>query len=487
MNVAGAAPSSKSLARLALPAILAVALALRLAFALVIPQPENAVGDSVEYDLLARHVLAGQGLTYGEPWLPSARRTPFYPVALAATYWLFGLGDYKPLLVLQALADVVVVGLVGWLAGQAWQARRVGLLAAAGWALYLAGAQLTGRLLADSLFTSLLVAGVSLLVAAVREIGRRPRPGRPLLLAGLSGLLLGLASLARPTALPLALLLLGVLFLLSWGRRWRADGRPAEQPIRPPSAPESASTSRGLLRSNRGLLNLFRDPPVNKLWAVAGLLLAGWALMLLPWIVRNYAAFGQFVPGSTLLGFNFYQTHYRLDQPDYTRLPGVPATSRALYAELRAAGREPTALNEVQLYDEAMRLGWQMVRRYPLRALHLVGLRVGQLWLNLGFGGQPSPATLVFALSNIVLLALAALAELWAWRARFWRRLDLPALLVHGAALSILLYFTASHAAIIAAGRYAIPATPFLIVLAAGAAAPLLDRQRFSSLSGAKP
>lgn len=443
--------------------IAGLALLIRLLFVLVVPQPENQVGDSVEFDLLARNLLAGHGLSYEEPWLPSARRMPLYPLLLAGAYWLFGLGHYRPLLLLQAVADASVAVLVAWLAWQAWADRRSALLGGLAWAFYLPAAQLAGRLLADSLFTTLLVAGVSTSVVTGGCLVAGRRCWLPALLAGV---LLGLALLARPTALPVPLLLVVLLAVVKVADR-------------------------------------------RRLVAAIAVLLAGFVLVLAPWVGRNYRAFHQFMPGSTLVGFNFYQTHFRLDRPDYTDLPGVRATNVALKAALRAEGIEPTALNEVELYDEAMRLGLEQVQRHPERFLRLVALRVIQLWFNLGFTTHPSRATLLFAAANAALLLLALLAEVRRLRRQpvikgrtragdmvgrasgrrqqqspvdlrpngqgsprdCWQRWPGSWAFVQAAAILILLYFTAGHAVIIAAGRYIIPAMPFLIVLAAGVAA----------------
>lgn len=442
--------------------VLLLAMLLRLGIVLFFAPAENAVGDSLEFSMLAQHVLEGHGLSYGEPWLPSARRTPLYPLVLAATYRLFGLGNTQPALLLQVLADVAVVALVGWLAWRAWGDRRVGLIAALGWALYLPGAQLAGRLLADSLFTFLLLAGTTLFVMAG---DRLVRGRRGLLWALFSGALLGMSALARPTSLPLTGLL-GLLLLL-WYYLRHSQTTHGGVPSPPPR-------HRGRSMGRREPVPAGEVPPASRVWLLVAVALAGSVLVLLPWFVRNYNAFGRLVTGSTLLGYNLYQTHFRLDQPDYWLLPGVPATNEALKAALRSDGIEPTALNEVELYDEAMARGLVMVRRYPARFLSLVGLRSIQFWFNLGFTSRPSLATLAFAAANAMLILLAVYAEVWCLRRCRLQGsaslIDLVPFLVHSSAIAILLYFTISHGLVIAAGRYAVPAVPFLLVLASGTA-----------------
>ncbi len=416
---------------LMLGVILLLALAIRLMLIFIFPQADNHIGDSVEFDLLARNLLAGHGLSYKEPWLPSARRTPLYPWLLAQTYRLFGLGNYTPLLVLQALADVLLAAMLAWLGWWAWRTRWLGLLAAALWAFYLPSAQLAARLLADSLFAFLQMAGFFFFVLMLRHLQNRLRA---LTYAGLAGLSLGLATLARPTSLYMPLLLLPSL-LLWWYVRQRKGAKHRAGPKR--------------------LLVSFM------------LFIMVMGVVVAPWFVRNYRAFGQVVMGSTLVGFNFFQTHYRLDQPDYWRLPGVSPSLKAIH---QLADDKGLNLNEAELFQLGMRYGLEKVKAYPGRFMALSALRTLQLWFNLGFTWQPSMATWFFALTNFGLLLLALWAEIqaWRWRARLFIEDSLP-LIIHVVIGFVLLYYTLSHAVVIAAGRYIIPAIPFLIILSAGA------------------
>lgn len=432
---------------LALLVIVLATLAFRLAFITIAPQADNNIGDSVEFDLLARNLMAGHGLSYKAPWRPSARKTPVYPWLLAQTYRFFGQGVYTPLLILQAFADALLAIVLAWLALLAWRDRRMGLVAAGLWAIYLPAAQLAGRLLADSLFTFLQLAGFALFVAAVHHLADKKRV---ILYGLLAGLLFGLASLTRPTSMYLPLLL-AIVLAGWWGWRKKAGDKPAFS--------------------------------ASRLWLAALSMLLALAIVLAPWFVRNYRAFNQVVMGSTLVGFNFFQTHYRLDQPDYWQLPGVSASLTAIRREALAQGLDPDQINEAQLFGLGMKRGLAMVRAYPGRFLTLVGLRTLQLWFNLGFTPHPSMSTMLFAAVNLGLLLLAAWAEWGAWRRRSALfSPNAPATwVIHSSVILILLYYTASHAAVIAAGRYIIPAIPFLIILAAGAAPHFLQRMSKSA------
>ncbi len=417
---------------LTLGVILLLALVIRLALIFIFPQAENQIGDSQEFDLLARNMLAGHGLSYKPPWLPSARKTPLYPWLLAQTYWLFGMGHFMPLLVLQAVADTLLAGMLAWLGWWAWRDRRLGLLAAGLWAVYVPAAQLAARLLADSLFTFLQISGIFFFILMTRHL---QKPMRAWAYAALGGLLLGLATLARPTSLYFPILL-GLALAGWWG--W-ANHQKA------PAFPRPSHLAGPFLT-----------------------LMVLMSLVIAPWFVRNYRAFGQVVMGSTLVGFHFFQTHYRLDQPDYWRLPGVKASLQAIH---QLADEQGLNLNEAELFQLGMRYGLEKVKAYPTRFLLLSGLRTLQLWFNLGFTWYPSKSTLAFAAINLALLLMAGWAELRAWRRRW--QLFPPGgghpLVIHLTAMLILAYYTFSHAVVIAAGRYIIPAIPLLIILAVGA------------------
>src|SRR5258705_13415485 len=112
--------------RYALPGILFLALALRLAF-FAVERPwdepvENGLvlaGDARGYHMMARTLLASGEFTYepGDP--PDALRTPGYPGFIAAIYALFGPHPWIVLL-FQTLLDVAACALLYRLASAAF-------------------------------------------------------------------------------------------------------------------------------------------------------------------------------------------------------------------------------------------------------------------------------------------------------------------------------------------------------------------------------
>src|SRR5271169_6298649 len=90
--------------------LLVLAVLLRIAI-LVIPgnsvrTPWSGGGDMDAYVLLARNLVSGYGYTYAH--LPSAFRTPGYPLFLAATLELFGAHFVVAARALQMLAGFAV-------------------------------------------------------------------------------------------------------------------------------------------------------------------------------------------------------------------------------------------------------------------------------------------------------------------------------------------------------------------------------------------
>jgi len=224
----------------------AVALLVRLLYLVVGPgfatQPYS---DSVDYHRLAAHLAGGKGFTLGteDALYPTTFRPPLLPFLLAPLYALFG-PRYLVALLFQIVLSALTVPLAARLAHETLGAR------AARWtapllALWPPLVFFTGALLTETLAALLVV--LALLLAARAFL----RGGAALAIA--LGIALGLAALARPTALPLAAGL--ALWLLL-------------------AAPR-----------------VFARRALEVALVCAGLLLA-----TLPWIARNHAVTGAWIP-----------------------------------------------------------------------------------------------------------------------------------------------------------------------------------------------
>lgn len=242
---------------------LLLALAVRLAYNLALHQaghpPSSFVIDESEYFGAAHMLAEGRGFSFFDTalWV----RPPLYVMLLAATMRLWGYG-YVPALVVQALLSAATLAPMGWLAYRlAGRAAARGAMALA--LLYLPLTLFAGLFLSETLFVLLFMLALAALVTA-RDAFVAARSRQAFVWTVASGLLLGLAALTRATALafvPLAALWLGL------------------------SLPQRS---------------------LNRRLAVGGIVLVACALTLVPWIARNYAAYGRFVLVDTTSGYNLW-------------------------------------------------------------------------------------------------------------------------------------------------------------------------------------
>lgn len=200
--------------------------------------------DSLDYHRLAAHLAAGKGFALGpeDALYPTTFRPPLMPAAVAPLYALFGPHHLLALL-LQVLFSALAVPLAARLARETVGERPARITAplVALW---------PGLIFFSTVLGTETLAILLSLVALLLAVRAFARGGTALALA--TGVALGLAALARPTALPLAALLFVWVLLLA---------------PRPPAR-----------RSLEALL-----------------LALGLVLCVLPWTIRNRAVTGRFV------------------------------------------------------------------------------------------------------------------------------------------------------------------------------------------------
>jgi hypothetical protein len=214
----------------ALGLVLLVAAIVRVAFAFRVPA--FVTKDSLEY------VEPALSLVFGGPFELAQRRTPVYPLFVAAALRVFG-QDLLGVTFAQHLLGVATAGLA-YAIGRVTFGRAAGVI----------GGLLTGLssplliyehyLIAESVFVFAVIAAIALFVAGLRL----ERWG----LIALGGLVLGLAALTRPVG-QVIVAVLPLAFLLHY-RAWR---------------------------------------PALKVFALA---LACFALVVVPWAVRNQIVYG---------------------------------------------------------------------------------------------------------------------------------------------------------------------------------------------------
>jgi hypothetical protein len=219
--------------------------------------------DSRQYERLACNLPACGCFSQSEepPYQPEVRRTPGYPIFVAAIYALAGRSPLAVVLVQSLVAGLTAV-LTASLGRRLWDGQH-GLLGGALFALAPASLLMSVAILTETLFTLLVLLVVWLLVPVNEDVASGFSPtSASLTSVSISGLCLGLAILTRPVGV--VLIPVGLALLL----------------IRPPKA-----------------------WPVGLIaWAL------GLTLALGPWVVRNQRIFGapviSSIGGPNLLEYN---------------------------------------------------------------------------------------------------------------------------------------------------------------------------------------
>lgn len=243
--------------------------------------------DSHSYWHLARTIAQGQPYQYGSP---DARvfRTPGYPMVLAVVFWLGG--PEAPVVwgrVLGAGLGTIPVGCCWWL-GRRLFGPPAGWLAGLAAAVYPEAAAASIFILSEAVFCPVMCLQWVMLLGAWQAEHPRKAIGYGLA----AGLLGGWGTLVRPSWLmftPLAAVLGVVCVGKIFGGGKSATGQPSEGENRL----EPTTTTDG---APKWIVRL----------AMAGCMLLGMILVLLPWWVRNYQVVGRFTPTTLQVGASLY-------------------------------------------------------------------------------------------------------------------------------------------------------------------------------------
>ncbi|MGD8414233.1 MAG: hypothetical protein PVF33_08365, partial [Candidatus Latescibacterota bacterium] len=150
--------------------------------------------------MLSQSLLDEGRLAYEDPGAPGvelrAFRSLLYPIVLAAAMRVHA--GIPGVLVLQALLGIVVVGCI-FRVGRDTLGVRYGVVGASIGALYWTSVYFERQILTESLYSGLLVIGVTLALPALRQRSLESHDGRRHnLLALAAGLVLGLAGVTKP-------------------------------------------------------------------------------------------------------------------------------------------------------------------------------------------------------------------------------------------------------------------------------------------------
>jgi 4-amino-4-deoxy-L-arabinose transferase-like glycosyltransferase len=401
-------------------AVIGLGFVVRLVFLYTTRDTGLMIVDEQHYHTLALNVLLGEGFAWAPGKLTSAR-PPFYPAFMALIWFVSGTQGLLAVRVAQivlALANVYLLFRLGVLLFD----RRTALLAAAGLSFYPSLLGFNYFLLTETLFTFLLTSVILGVVVTIRTAKIRH--------ACSAGMLLGVASLTRSVLWPFPALLCPFIFFVADGKRSR------------------------------------------RLW-IAMAVFFGYAVIVLPWAIRNTRLQGVFTVIDTLGGITLRMGNY-----EYTSLYRAwdPAT---LYGEESILHDLPSENPNVASWSEGEREKWALKKALtymfdnPGLTLQRSFIKLTNFWgleRTVIAGWQQklyrppkwfeAIGTLVISLSYIAVMLLACFGIFRA--APGDQRSHIILLLVIG-------FIATMHAIAFGHERYHLPLIPFLLLYAAAA------------------
>ncbi len=326
--------------------IIIVAVVLRLASALYQGNQVTALPgtwDQLSYDGLAQRVAAGYGFSFAEDHWPATRAgeptahwSYLYTLFLTGVYASFG---YQPVVarIIQALLVGVLQTWLTWRLGRHIFGPTVGLIAAALSACYIYFFYYGGSLLTETFYIVGILWTLDVTLRISEEGRQEPTTGSRRSTWWL-WLELGLAIALTVLLRQVFLLFLPFLYLWIW---W--------------TLPQPTGQQHATYQALRW--------PALKGLVITSLILV---LFILPWTIRNYRAFGTFVPLNTNAGFAFFWGNHPIHGTSF--VPILPKDGPGYYALIPP---ELLSLNEAQLDQALLEEARKIISADPQRYLKL--------------------------------------------------------------------------------------------------------------------
>jgi 4-amino-4-deoxy-L-arabinose transferase-like glycosyltransferase len=421
--------------RRALFALLAGALVLRLALVWAADGTGLQIVDEQHYATLARNVADGNGFAWGAGQ-PTSIRPPLYPFFVATVWRLTGTDDPGAIRFAHIPLALVSIWLVFLIGRRAYNAH-VGLLAAAVFAFYPSLLFSGVLVLSETLFTLLLLGAM---LGCLRLIDRPS-----LAAAFLTGLCIGAAALTRSVMYPF----IGVLVLaMLGGMRW----------------------------------------PWRTRLTLAAVLVAGYAVVVGPWAIRNTRLQGTVTLVDTMGGLNLMMGNYAYT-PEDRMWDAVSLTgNEAWYRDLPARAPDGRAWTEGTKDKWAQRQAIAYITAHPMTFVRRAALKFADFWgIERDFiaGVQKQlyhPPTWLFVLvaaatvGTYAATLLLGVTGLCLARPSEWR--------VHALFAGTLLFVCGLHAITFGHARYHLPLVPLLLVYGAAAIDQRAWRGRWRAAAG---
>jgi 4-amino-4-deoxy-L-arabinose transferase-like glycosyltransferase len=376
--------------------------------------------DEQHYGEIARNIKAGNGFAWGPGELTSIR-PPLYPGLLAAVWSLAGSESLQIIRFGQILLALATSGLV-YLLGTRLYGERAGQWAALAVWLYPSLIFFNFLILTETLFTFLLVA---FLLCAVMLV-QKPGVG----IAIVCGMCLGLAALTRSVLWPTPLILCPLLALLLRG-----------------------SLPRRIL--------------------LPGLVLAGFAVVVVPWAVRNTRLQGVMTIVDTMGGMNLRMGNYE-HTPDDRMWAAVGLTGEKSWAHGLPPDSPGAPMTEGRKEKWAQKKALEYMRAHPVETARRSLIKFADFWglereFIAGTRGGLFVVPRWFEIGATMAIVLAYVAVVIAGAAGIWLapphdpRMQLLLLLP-------LVLMVTVHSIVFGHSRYHLPLVPILAIYGAGLA-----------------
>lgn len=404
--------------------VLLVALGLGLFLRLLVLGFTSGLGlgivDEQQYGQIARSLVAGDGYAWG-PGRPTSIRPPLYPALVAGVWSLAGGESLQTVRFIQIFIALAMTALVYFLGARVLNSA-VGAYAGAIVWLYPSLMFSNFLILTETLFTFFLVAFVLLAVLLVQA----PRPS----IAAACGAVLGLAALTRSIMWPMPILLCPLLALM--------------------------------IRA-----------PLSRRLALPALLLAGYAVVVVPWAVRNTRLQGVVTIVDTMGGINLRMGNYEHTPEDRmwdaVSLRGEKNWVHGLDVE---TGGRPATEGEKDKWAQARAI--EYILDHPGQSLQRALIKFADFWglerefiagVREGLFDVPTWIAVLGSLAIVagyVAVAVAGVAGLWLMAPADWR--------VHVLMLLPIVLITGLHTIVFAHSRYHLPLIPLLAIYGASLA-----------------
>jgi hypothetical protein len=222
-----------------------------------------------------------------------------------------------------------------------------------------------------------------------------------------------------------------------------------------------------------------------KLASNIGVLLLGMAIVMSPWVTRNYLLVHEFVPTSTVQGIAAQEGLYTCQHLSFERDFRPVQQEAALERNESARRLEVPFVGYYYQYfytpQDEVAFNKSLLRRVGMeygKSPTLLARCVGKNLLNFWFLGKTWQSTWLNALIQVPLLGLALSGIHVLWKRGLLRKV--------GIMLTFIIYLVTVHAPIIAHARHSIPVVPFLTILASVSLVSIWHRYKTQVSKGAR-